>query len=428
MFRALAPVAALLLSVVFLLMGNGLQTTLAPVRADVEGFSAMSLGLLGGGYYAGFGAGCLIGPLLLRRAGHIRVFAALVAVASAAALIHPIFIDPYIWIGLRAVSGFCLAGLFMVIESWLNEKATNESRGVVFSTYLTINLTVVTIGQMLLLVDDVKAFSLFALTSILLSLAAVPLALTRSAQPTPPDLVSVRLWRLFKLSPVGVIGVAAVGLSNGAFWSLGPVFAQAAGGGPAAAATFMATGAVAGAVCQWPLGRASDKTDRRNIIVFACVGAIVAGAFAFVAGSQSDGLRLSVAALFGGFALPMYALCAAHMNDMIEGDGFVEAAGGLLLTFAVGAMIGPVAASAVMSLLGPDGLFAFTAGIHTALLIFVVIRIRLRRTRPADLEDRTTFADSAVQAKTVAQFDLLDGHAEPEEIDENGLFQAVRPD
>lgn len=400
MIRALAPVAALLLSVALLLAGNGLQNTLAPVRASLEGFSPLALGGLGAAYYVGFGTGCLLGPWFVRRAGHIRTFAAMVAIASAAALIHPLFVDPAVWQGMRFVTGTCFAVLFMVIESWLNEKATNETRGIVFSVYIVVNLGMVSLGQLLVTLDDPKAFSLFALASILVSVAAVPLAMTKSEQPMPPANVRVRLLKLYKLSPVGVVGVLAVGLTNGAFWSLGPVFAEKAGGSAQAAAIFMAVGALAGAIGQWPLGRSSDKMDRRRVIIFASVGAILGGVGAATLGNASETARLGSVFVYGAFALPLYALAAAHMNDMVEHDGFVEAAGGLLLTFAIGAAIGPLFASAAMSAWGQSSLFLYTAAVHVLLITFTIYRMT-RRDTVAE-EDRGEFADASVMAQTVA--------------------------
>ncbi len=410
MIQALGPVVALLLSVALLLMGNGLQNTLTPIRADLEGFSPMALGLLGGLYYAGFGVGCLLGPFLVRRAGHIRTFAAMVAVASSAALVHPLFVDVYVWVILRAITGFCFAGLFMIVESWLNEKATNETRGVIFSLYLVINLSVVTIGQLMVMLDDPRSFTLFALASILVSLAAVPLSMTRSAQPLPPTDVRLRLLRLYRLSPVGVVGAFAVGLTNGAFWTLGPVFARDDGGADGAA-IFMAIGAISGAVGQWPLGRASDKMDRRRVIVFACLGAAAAGGLMWRLGGISEDLRLACAAAFGLFAIPVYALTAAHMNDMIEADGFIEAASGLLLTFSLGAVLGPIIASAAMEAYGQRSLFAFTGAVHLALVGFTLCRMRIRA--PAAEADRGVFAEAILQAQTVAQVESFASDVAP---------------
>jgi len=423
MLQALGPVAALLLSVALLLMGNGLQNTLTPVRADLEAFSPMAIGLLGGGYYAGFTVGCLLGPMIVRRAGHIRAFAAMVSVASAAALVHPLFLDATVWVALRAITGFCFAGLFMIVESWLNEKATNETRGVIFSLYLVINLSVVTVGQLMVTLDDPASYSLFTLASILVSLAAVPLSMTRSAQPEPPQTVRLRLLRLYRLSPVGVVGSFAVGLANGAFWTLGPVYAVSTGGGSDGAAVFMATAAISGAIGQWPLGRASDKMDRRRVIVFACAAGAVASVLMWRLGDDAAA-RLACTIGFGLFAIPIYALAAAHMNDMVESDGFVEAASGLLLTFSVGAMIGPVIASSAMDAFGPSTLFAYTAVVHLALISFTLYRIRVRVA--ATEEERGVFAEAILQAQTVAQVEPFETEelAEPEELVEEIEAQA----
>ena len=406
MFSALAPVAALLLSVAFLLMGSGLQNTLVPVRAEIEGFQALALGGLGAAYYFGFMIGCIAAPLIVQRAGHIRSFVAMGSIGSSVALVHPIFVEPWTWIGLRIITGFCLAGLFMIIESWLNEQATNESRGVIFSTYLGINLSVITIGQLLITIDDPEAFSLFALASILVSLAAVPLSLTRSQEPVAPNRVKLRILRLYRMSPVGLVGSFSVGLSNGAFWTLGPVFAAVSGDGAESAAVFMAVGALAGAAGQWPIGRLSDRMDRRIIIMIACLLAAIADILMAIFGSDDPTFRLICVAGFGVFALPIYALAAAHMNDMVTDSGFVEAAGGLLLTFSIGAVLGPLAASAAISVMGPAGLFSVIAAVHLSMTVFVASRMRIRRAKPND--ERGDFTEAALAAQTVAAVEELE--------------------
>lgn len=406
MLRALAPVGALLLSASFLLMGNGLQTTLTPVRADVDGFSRLALGLIGGAYYAGFALGCFAGPSIVRRAGHIRTFAAMVAIASSATLLQALFVHAAAWIPFRIATGMCISILLMVIESWINEKATNETRGQVFSAYTIINLTVLTIGQMMLTLDDVRSFTLFALASILVSLAAVPLTMTTSEQPHAPNLVRIRLGRLYRMSPVGVAGAFCVGMANGAFWTLGPVYVQGVGGDATAAAIFMSVGAIAGAVGTWPLGRASDKVDRRKIILLAAFGAACAGIAVWILGEVSPAARLACVFLFGAFAIPGYALVGAHMNDMVEGDGFVEAAGALLLTWSLGAVVGPILASQAMSAVGPGALFAYTATVHVVLILFTVIRMRARAAAPD--EQRGDFMEATVHTITVAQVDAIE--------------------
>ena len=243
--RSLLPVSALLLSVAILLLGNGLQGTLLPVRAQLEDFSALDIGILGSTYFLGFASGCLTVPHAIRRVGHIRTFTALVSVASTVTLAHAVIITPVPWWLFRGVTGFCFAGLYMIIESWLMEKASNENRGFVFSVYTVINLTVITAGQMMLTADDPRNFPLFALASILVSLAAVPVAMSTAEAPQPPKIVRVRPVHLFRISPVGVVGCFGVGLANGAFWSLAPVFAQREEGDVTAVAVFMSLTVIA---------------------------------------------------------------------------------------------------------------------------------------------------------------------------------------
>lgn len=407
MFMMLAPVAALLCSVALLLMGNGLQTTLLPVRAQIEAFSTIDIGVLGAAYYLGFAAGCWLGPFLVRRVGHIRSFAAMVSLASTVALAHVLVVDPFFWWPFRASTGFCFAVLFMVIESWLNEKSTNENRGFVFSVYIMVNLSVVTLGQLLLTLGSPSEFLLFAIASILVSLAALPIALTTASAPAPIASVKIRIGKLYRASPVGVVAVFMVGLSNGAFWALAPLYAQATSSleGMQGVAFFMSIAVISGAVGQWPLGRISDRMDRRRVILAACVGGLVGGLGMALGADRIPNGHFVFAAAFGLFAFPLYAIAAAHMNDSVAPGGFVEASGGLLLLFAAGAVVGPVVASVAMRVIGPNGLFIHTAIIHVLLAMFTVYRMRQTDARPED--ERAPFADSARLAQTVASIEAF---------------------
>lgn len=405
MAAAVAPVAALLLSVAFLLMGNGLQGTLLPVRANLEAFGALNIGVLGSSYFLGFAIGCLYGPHVVRRAGHIRTFTAMVAIASCVVLGHALVVNSIVWWLLRAATGVCFAVLFMVIESWLNEKSTNETRGFIFSVYTIVNLTVITLGQLMLVLDEPSDFPLFALASILVSLAAVPVALTKAQAPAPIAAVKIRIGHLYRLSPVGVVGCLAVGAVNGSFWALGPVFAQGDGASAADVAYFMSIVVIAGAIGQWPLGRLSDRTDRRKVIVMSSIGAAMAGIGMVVLSRFWDPGILAAAFLFGLFAFPLYALSVAHMNDFVQPEGYVEAAGGLLLLYAMGAVVGPLLASFVIRFVGTDSLFAFTACVHALVAVFAAYR--MRRRAPAPQEEHIPFADALRVAQTVSTVDPL---------------------
>lgn len=387
----------------FLLMGNGLQGTLLPLRAQLATFSTMEIGILGSSYFLGFALGCLRGAAVIQRVGHIRAFTAMVSVASTIALAHVLILDPGVWWPLRAVTGFCFACLFMIIESWLNERATNQTRGLVFSVYTIINLTVITIGQMMITLAPVSGFTLFALASILVSLAAVPVALTRSPPPAPVQSVRIRFKHLYRLSPVGFVGIFVVGMTNGSFWSLAPVFAENLGLATSQIAIFMSVTVLGGAVGQWPLGRASDRMDRRRVIIIACTLAAIAGVSMDLTNHYWPPAVFLCAFFFGMFTFCLYALCAAHLNDFVEKDGFVEAASGLLLVFAGGAILGPLIASGLMRYWSNDGLFAFTAAAQASMAVFAFIRTR-KRTAVAQ-EDRTKFADAIRVVQTVSTVD-----------------------
>ncbi len=405
MTAVVAPIFALLLSVAMLLMGHGLQGTLLPVRANLEAFSAIDIGVLGSAYFLGFAIGCVAGPHIVRRAGHIRTFTAMVAIASCVVLGHALVVQPLVWWLLRMATGLCFAVLYMVIESWLNEKSSNTNRGLVFSIYTIINLTVITIGQMMLTLDEPTDFPLFALASILVSLAAVPVALTRSPAPAPIESVHIRFRGLLTTSPVGVVGCLAVGLANGAFWALAPVFAQRASTDVADVALFMSIAVIGGAIAQWPLGRLSDRMDRRRVIVLACIGAAAAGVALVLVDPAWKYAVLAAAFGYGLFAFPLYALAVAHTNDYVEPTGYVEVAGGLLLVFGLGAVVGPIIASLIVRFVGIDSLFGYTAFVHVATAVFALYRVRRRASAP--IEEHITFADALRVAQTTSNVDPL---------------------
>jgi len=405
MIAIVTPILALLLSVSLLLMGNGLQNTLLPVRASIESFSAIDIGILGSSYFLGFAAGCVFGPYIVRRVGHIRTFAAMATIASCAVLVHAFALNPVIWWLLRVATGICFAVLYMVIESWLNEKSSNENRGTVFSIYTIINLTVVTIGQMMLMLDEPSNFMLFSIASILVSLAAVPVALSKSSEPAPIQSVKINFRALFQTSPVGVAGCLAVGLANGAFWALGPVFARGDTGEVSTIAIFMSVAVIAGAIGQWPLGRMSDRMDRRRVILLACGGAMLCGILLALLQPSMEGMLLPAAFAYGLFAFPLYSLCVAHTNDFAEKSQYVEIACGLLLVYALGAVIGPIVASILMGLIGVGGLFAFTAVVHLAMIGFVSHRLRQRDVTP--IEEHISFADAMRVGLTVSSVDSM---------------------
>ena len=402
MKNALAPVVPLLIGVAILMTGSGLQGTLLPVRASLEDFSTIAIGVIGAAYFLGFTLGCLKGGELVKNVGHVRVFLAMTALGSVAPLMHGLILNPIAWSLLRFLSGFCFAVLFVVIESWLNERSSNQNRGIVFSTYVMIMLTVLAAGQMMTLLYEPEGLELFLIASVLVSLGAVPVALSKQQSPVQPTQVDVNLRRLFRISPTGTLGCLADGIVFGAFWSLAPVFTASVSADTSLAAWFMSSAVVGGALGQWPLGYISDKLGRRKILfVSAAVGAVIAALFfIFIDGLGFVGINLLVAA-WGFFAFPMYSISVAHANDYAEPSDYVMVSSGLLLVYGAGAIIGPFAASAVMTLAGASGLFAMVGLVQVMLAVYVVQRIFRRASAPS--EQHIAFSDALTTAYTASQ-------------------------
>jgi len=405
--QALRPVvrslASLLSAVGIQCVGSGLLGVLTPIRAQIEGFPTIAIGALGTAYYVGFVTGCLYGPRVIRRVGHVRTFAALAAIAASSVLILAMLVHVVPWIALRGLLGFCFAGLSMIIESWLNGGADKDIRGRLLSIYMVVNMAGLTGGKMLLAAADPSGFVLFGIVSICISLALVPIALTRSVVPSPPEHTALRLSHLYRTAPIGVVGCLAVGVANSAFWSLGPVFAEVRLASVTGVAAFMSVVVVGAVVGQWPLGWLSDRIDRRYVIMVGCVAAALAAvALAYLAG-RSLAILLAASFAFGMAALPIYSLCLAHANDYGASDDFVEISSGLLLVFGAGAIVGPLLASMVMSAVGPAGLFLFTAPIHLALAGFAVWRMTRRAQAP--VEERTVFKEVPQTSPALYQLD-----------------------
>ncbi|WP_075219428.1 MFS transporter [Acuticoccus yangtzensis] len=406
---ALAPVAALLLGTALLYLGYGLQATLIPLRADLEGFSRVAIGLLSSTYYLGFVAGCIFAPYLILRAGHIRAFAAMVSLVSAAALSFPLVTDEVSWMVFRCATGFCIAGVLVIIESWLNDKATNATRGVVMSAYIVITYAMISIGQMGVAVQPISSFALFALCSIMLSVAAVPVALTRASQPAPIPVVKFDPGLLWSVAPAAFVGSFMSGMMVGSFNGLGSIFAVDSGFRTDEAAIFVSACVLGGAIGQYPLGRLSDFFDRRLVLLGASA-ATAAIAFLLAFASFLPGIVILGLGFVVGLAmLPIYSVAAAHAYDWTPQENIVPTSAALLIVFGVGSIIGPLVGSTLMAFMGPGGLFLTIAGSAIFLALFVSARITMR-SRPEE-EMRTDF-DYAATA-------VVGGAITPELIDED---------
>lgn len=377
MRESLRPIASLLFGVAFLLTGSGLQFTLLPLRGNVEGFGELALGVIASAYYFGFVSGCLLAPSLILRAGHIRAFTTMVAVAAAVALAYALAPAVVVWIALRSISGLCVAGIYLVVESWLNDRASNEVRGLVMSVYVIVNFAAFTVAQMLVTLYPVEEAGDFMIAAMLSSIAIVPVALTRSAQPAPITLVRFRPYALYRAAPVALVGSFAVGAVSGAFWGLAPVSASGSGLDVHQVAFFMSVAVAAGALAQWPVGRLSDRVDRRLVLLAVTIGAAVAGIALWLI-SASGMVLLLFAFVFGALALPGYSLAAAHAYDKTPASDVVPVAATILLANGLGAVMGPVVGATVMSAAGPRGLFLFTGAAQLLLAGYVLYRIMAR--------------------------------------------------
>jgi MFS family permease len=376
LFKTLITISSILFSYGLLLLANGLFGSLLGVRTQVEGFSPNLTGFVVAAYFSGLLLGGLFAARVVSRVGHIRSFAAFASLMSASALMHPIFVDGYAWMGFRMVAGFCMAGMIMVTESWLNETATNKTRGKILSIYMITNYFAAGCGNFLLTIGDPSEFELFSLASIIFSLSLVPVLLTRAAAPPPVEAVRMHVWELYRLAPLGVVGVFCCGLVNASINGLGSVFATNVGFDNQQLATFMAVMVMSGLILQWPVGILSDRFGRGPLLVY--IPLVVALASAWQVYAEGFMAVLVGAGFLGAFVFTLYSLSAATANDRVGSGQRVQVAGALLITYGAGAVVGPVIAAQFMSLLGPQGLFFYIALIELVLCSFSILTRKQR--------------------------------------------------
>lgn len=417
MAKTLTSITALLLSVAFMLVGHGLQSTLMPVRANLEGFTDLAIGVMSSSYFAGFILGCVLAPYAILRAGHIRAFAALVSLGSAAAILPPILLDPTFWAVSRGLGGFCIAGFYLIVESWLNERATNENRGLLMSTYVVINFAAIMSGQVLLTMFDPSAVTAFVIASVVVSIAVVPISLTRSEQPAPITFVRFRPIELYRTSPTAMIGCLLIGMANGTTWTLAPLYARQIGLSSTATAYFAAAIILGGLLAQWPVGRLSDRIERRYVLIGLCASAGVIASAILMVGPTDPMLAIGTAVLLGMVAQPAYAIAAAHAYDHVASDGFVETSSGLLLANGIGSTIGPITASILMGYTGPGGMFVLVAAVEFILTGYVAIRVFVREAPSRRLQTDFDLAATSQLGAVIT----------PELLDENDA-DVVMPD
>ncbi len=364
------PLTALLSGVGLLIVGTGLMFAAIGAQASSANFSSLVTGLVMSAYFAGAIYGTYACPHIIRKVGFIRAFAAMASVASTLPLLHALWINPWFWGGLRFVTGLCLVGLYLVVESWLNVLAPQDKRGKVFAIYLVVNMVALAVGQWLILVGDRNGFVPFVLVSVLFSFALLPITLTPVDQPVITEAPKFSLIELFSISPIGTIGALVSGLLSGPLLGLGHVFGAGVGFSDAGIATFMAATILGGAAFQWPVGHFSDRHDRRLVLLWVAISCATVAGVGFILARDYEASLIALGVVFGGLAFTVYGISVAHVNDLVDRAKVLQVTGGLLLLNGIGATIGPTLAGGMMDVFGPEALMLYFSCVLAALAVF----------------------------------------------------------
>ncbi|MBI4048523.1 MAG: MFS transporter [Devosia nanyangense] len=405
---------ALFIGSCLLMFGGGLQGLLLSVRGAEEHFSLLALGLIGTGWSVGFVTGSITVPFLVKRVGHIRAYSVMAVFGTVTILLNLLWINDIGWIVLRAFSGFCFAGAAMIVESWLNEVADNRNRGTIFSIYTTLNMAASTLGQLAMSVTGVTGYVPFVVGAISFTLAVLPTALTSTPQPRPLASAKIDLVLLYKTSPIAVIAAFALGMANGTFGTLAPVYGYAQGLDAAGISILFAITAILGASAQIPFGRLSDRVDRRLVMIGLSIVAAVAGLLMVIINPSPGIIMYVLFGIYGFAANPIYAIAVAHANDFAKDGSFAKIASGMLMILGTGLAIGPAVASVIMSNFGPVGLFIVTATFHAALAVVAFLRMKIRPVR--DASGRMRFRPIEA-TKATPETVVLDPRSDPEEAE-----------
>ena len=406
---------ALLLGMLFLQLGNGLQGTLLGVRGELEDFSTFEMSVVMSAYFVGFLGASKLVPEFIRRVGHVRVFAALASLISAILILYPLLVNPWIWTGGRIIIGFCFCGVYITAESWLNNAATNENRGQLLSSYMVVQMAGIVAAQLLLLVGDPGGFELFVLISVLVSISFAPILLSITPTPVFEATKPMSIKELFKISPLGCVGMFFLGGIFSAQFGMAPVFGTTAGFSLSEISIFVAAFYIGAMVFQFPIGWLSDRMDRRILIV-------VTSAIAFIAALTSilvlDVFLILVGSAFliGGMSNPLYSLLIAYTNDFLELDDMASASGGLLFLNGLGAISGPLLTGYLMTQRGPEGYFIILAILLGSLTVYGFYRMTQRGISDVDTSSYATVLPTAsVVAVEIAQELAIEAAEEAEE-------------
>lgn len=414
MFQTLLSVAPLLLGAGAMMVGNSLLGILVPLKMIAADYSTEITGLIMAAYFGGLLVGSVYGQQLIGRVGHIRTFAGLAAILAAAALIYPLQFIPFSWGLLRFVSGLCIAGLFAAIESWLNERCTNETRGQVLGVYMVVVYGAVVVGQVMVNLWELDEDFGFIVGAILILLSLVPVALTKIEAPSLEDLEPLSPRALYDASPLAVVGSFIAGFVMGAYYGLGAVFAQSVGFNLLGVSIFVGSVIFGGMVLQWPIGRISDRFDRRSVLLVVLLLTALASLAAVNAPALADPrpALLGLGLLLGGTMTAIYPLCTAQAFDYIPRTQYVAASAGLMLAYAAGATVGPALCALAMGALGPYAFFGFIGTAAGAFAGFVFYRMQART--PLPTEEQEPYVVVPRLSPTAAELDPRTEAPEPD--------------
>ena len=394
---------ALLLGMLFLQLGNGLQGTLLGVRGELENFSTFQMSIVMSAYFVGFLGASRLVPELIRRVGHVRVFAALASFISAVLILYPLLINPWIWAAGRVVIGFCFCGVYITAESWLNNAATNENRGQLLSSYMVVQMAGIVAAQLLLLVGDPGGFELFVLISVLVSISFAPILLSITPTPAFEATKPMSIKELFSTSPLGCVGMFFLGGVFSAQFGMAPVFGTNAGLTLSEISIFVAAFYIGAMVFQFPIGWLSDRMDRRILIVATSAVGFIAAISAVMV--EDIFIVFVVSAFFiGGMSNPLYSLLIAYTNDFLELEDMASASGGLLFLNGLGAISGPIITGYLMTKMGSQGFFIILATLLGLLTVYGFFRMTQRGISDVDTSSYATVLPTAsVVAVEIAQ-------------------------
>ena len=406
----------LLLGMLLLMVGNGMHGTLLGIRGEAAGFSTFEMSMVMSAYFVGFLGGSRVTPELIRRVGHVRVFAAMASMISAVLILYPTLEHPVAWIAGRALMGLCFSGVYVTAESWLNNAATNDTRGKALSIYMMVQMIGIVTAQGMMTIPDATGFLLFVIPSVLVSISFAPILLSVSPTPAFETTKPMSLKELFQNSPLGVVGMFMLGGGFSAQFGMSAVFATRAGLSLSELSLFIAAFYVGATVFQYPLGWMSDRMDRRVLIMFVAAIGAAGATLGFVAGDNYP--LLLVAALFiGGFSNPLYSMLIAHANDFLEYEDMAAASGGLVFVNGVGAIAGPLITGWMMDVVGPRGYFIYLIILLAALGVYAGYRTTRRPAAPVDETGSYTavMPTASVVAVEVAQEVAIESAMEEEQ-------------